>query len=44
MSRAEVALKHFNEQKEFMTSRVNEGIEKNRKGFRRIEFNKRTFF
>ena len=38
MSRAEVALKHFNEQKEFMTSRVNEGIEKNRKGFRRIEF------
>ena len=38
MSRAEIALKHFNEQKEFMTSRINSGIELYRKGFKRIEF------
>lgn len=37
MSRAEVALKYFNGQKEFMDSRVNAGIETNRKGFARID-------
>lgn len=37
MSRAEVALKYFNEQKKFMDSRVNAGIETNRKGFARID-------
>ena len=38
MSRAEIALKHFNEQREFMNVHVNSGIELNRKGFKRIEF------
>ena len=37
MSRAEIALKHFNDQKEFMNSRINSGIELYRKGYSKIK-------
>ncbi len=38
MSRAEIALKHFEEQKAFMETRINAGIETNRKGFKNVIF------
>ena len=38
MSRREIVLKHFEEQKDYMNTRVNSGIELYRKGYANIRF------
>jgi len=38
MSRREIALKHFEEQKDYMNSRINSGIELYRKGYANLKF------